>query len=93
MPHDCRRVVVTGLGVISPIGLTVSDMWAALVAGKSGIDYISHFDPAFGHRSGWTFSQRCGSSLAGLAMAVKRAENVGQRPVDQQKDRDSLLYV
>ena len=31
MLHDCRRVVVTGLGVISPVGLTVSDMWEALV--------------------------------------------------------------
>ncbi|MFQ5996603.1 MAG: beta-ketoacyl-ACP synthase II [Dehalococcoidales bacterium] len=41
-----RRVVVTGMGVISPIGLTVSDMWEALISGKSGINYISRFDPA-----------------------------------------------
>jgi 3-oxoacyl-[acyl-carrier-protein] synthase II len=41
-----RRVVVTGIGVISPVGLTVSETWAALTSGKSGIDYISHFDPA-----------------------------------------------
>jgi len=41
-----RRVVVTGMGVICPLGFTVSDMWEALIAGKSGIDYISHFDPA-----------------------------------------------
>jgi beta-ketoacyl-acyl-carrier-protein synthase II len=40
-----RRVVVTGLGVISPVGLTVSDMWQALVSGHSGVDYISSFDP------------------------------------------------
>jgi 3-oxoacyl-[acyl-carrier-protein] synthase II len=40
-----RRVVVTGMGVISPVGLTVSDMWEALISGKSGINYISHFDP------------------------------------------------
>jgi 3-oxoacyl-[acyl-carrier-protein] synthase II len=33
------------MGVISPVGLTVSDMWEALISGKSGIDYISHFDP------------------------------------------------
>jgi len=44
--NDDRRVVVTGMGVISPVGLSVADMWAALIAGKSGIDYISHFDPA-----------------------------------------------
>jgi len=44
--YNHRRVVVTGIGVISPIGLTVSDMWEALISGKSGINYISHFDPA-----------------------------------------------
>jgi 3-oxoacyl-[acyl-carrier-protein] synthase II len=42
--HNGRRVVVTGVGVISPVGLTVSDMWEALITGKSGIDYISCFD-------------------------------------------------
>ncbi len=46
MLNNQRRVVVTGMGVISPIGLTVSDMWEALISGKSGINYISHFDPA-----------------------------------------------
>ncbi|MBN1862337.1 MAG: beta-ketoacyl-ACP synthase II [Dehalococcoidales bacterium] len=39
-----KRVVITGMGVISPVGLTVSEMWEALVAGKCGIDYISSFD-------------------------------------------------
>jgi len=39
-------VVVTGLGVISPVGLTVSDMWEALVSGQSGVDHISSFDAA-----------------------------------------------
>lgn len=34
------------MGVISPMGLTVSDMWEALVSGKPGVNYISHFDPA-----------------------------------------------
>ena len=39
-----RRVVVTGLGCISPVGNTVSDAWANLLAGKSGIDLITKFD-------------------------------------------------
>jgi len=43
---DSARVVITGLGAISPLGLTVSDMWAGLCAGKCGIDKITAFDPA-----------------------------------------------
>ncbi|CAN7453554.1 beta-ketoacyl-ACP synthase II [Caballeronia sp. 15715] len=39
-----RRVVVTGLGLISPVGNTVADGWANLVAGKSGIAEITKFD-------------------------------------------------
>jgi 3-oxoacyl-[acyl-carrier-protein] synthase II len=39
-----RRVVVTGLGCISPVGNTVGDAWANLLAGKSGIDLITKFD-------------------------------------------------
>ncbi len=39
-----RRVVVTGLGCVSPVGNTVSDAWSNLLAGKSGIDVISKFD-------------------------------------------------
>jgi 3-oxoacyl-[acyl-carrier-protein] synthase II len=43
--HNGRRVVVTGMGVISPVGLNVPEMWESLINGKSGIDYISSFDP------------------------------------------------
>ncbi|AOF86111.1 beta-ketoacyl-acyl-carrier-protein synthase II [Hydrogenophaga sp. RAC07] len=39
-----RRVVVTGLGCISPVGNTVEDAWANLLAGRSGIDLITRFD-------------------------------------------------
>ncbi len=39
-----RRVVVTGLGCVSPVGNTVPDNWANLLAGKSGIGLITHFD-------------------------------------------------
>jgi 3-oxoacyl-[acyl-carrier-protein] synthase II len=39
-----RRVVVTGLGCISPVGNTVDDAWANLLAGQSGIDLITKFD-------------------------------------------------
>ena len=39
-----RRVVVTGLGLISPVGNTVAEGWANLVAGRTGIDFITKFD-------------------------------------------------
>jgi 3-oxoacyl-[acyl-carrier-protein] synthase II len=41
-----RRVVVTGLGLISPVGNTVAEGWANLLAGRSGIDNITRFDAA-----------------------------------------------
>jgi 3-oxoacyl-[acyl-carrier-protein] synthase II len=39
-----KRVVVTGIGCISPLGLNVDETWAALLAGKSGAGPITHFD-------------------------------------------------
>jgi len=39
-----RRVVVTGLGGVTPIGLSMSEAWQSLLAGRSGIDYIASFD-------------------------------------------------
>jgi len=44
MNNNEKRVVVTGMGVISPIGNTVSEMWEGLISGESGIDEISSFD-------------------------------------------------
>ncbi|MDO9284299.1 MAG: beta-ketoacyl-ACP synthase II [Aquabacterium sp.] len=39
-----RRVVITGLGLISPVGNSVAEGWANLVAGRSGIDNVTRFD-------------------------------------------------
>src|SRR5262245_12123419 len=41
---DRRRVVVTGVGVVTPLGSTVPEMWESLVAGRSGVDYIKRID-------------------------------------------------
>ena len=41
-----RRVVVTGLGVVSPVGNDVTTAWANILAGKSGVARITRFDPA-----------------------------------------------
>lgn len=43
-PANKRRVVVTGLGVVSPVGIGVNTAWTNLVAGKSGISKITKFD-------------------------------------------------
>ncbi|WP_455217739.1 beta-ketoacyl-ACP synthase II [Kaarinaea lacus] len=51
-----RRVVITGLGMVSPVGLNVADSWANILAGKSGIAPITHFDVS-------EFSVRFGGSV------------------------------
>ena len=44
--HFDRRVVITGLGAVTPIGNDVATMWQNLLAGQCGIDLITHFDAA-----------------------------------------------
>jgi len=39
-----RRVVVTGLGLITPLGIGVEESWSAMLAGRSGVGPITHFD-------------------------------------------------
>ena len=39
-----RRVVVSGIGVVSPLGKDIDSLWANLIASKCGIDKITHFD-------------------------------------------------
>ena len=51
-----RRVVVTGLGMVSPVGLNVKTSWENVLAGKSGIAPIEHFDTS-------EFSVRFGGSV------------------------------
>lgn len=41
-----NRVLVTGMGIISPVGNTIDEFWQAIISGKSGIDYIKSFDTA-----------------------------------------------
>jgi len=41
---NSRRVVITGLGIVSPIGIGKDAFWQNLIAGKSGVDYITAFD-------------------------------------------------
>ena len=41
-----RRVVVTGIGIVSPIGIGAADFWTQLLSGTCGLKRITHFDPA-----------------------------------------------
>ena len=41
-----RRVVVTGMGIVSPLGNDLASSWDGIVNGRSGIGPITHFDPA-----------------------------------------------
>lgn len=49
-----RRVVITGLGAVTPVGNSMPDTWAALIAGRSGIGRITRFD-----------ASNCSSQIAG----------------------------
>ena len=57
-----RRVVVTGLGAISPVGNNVADTWRNIVAGTSGIVQISRFDAA-------AFKSRIAGEVKGFDVA------------------------
>ena len=39
-----RRVVITGMGIVSPVGNTVPEAWANILSGKSGVEKITRFD-------------------------------------------------
>ncbi len=54
-----RRVVITGLGIISPVGSTIDSAWAAVLAGQSGIGPITRFDVS-------AFPVRFGGSVQGF---------------------------
>ena len=54
-----RRVVITGMGMVSPVGLSVKESWENILAGKSGIAQITHFDTT-------GFSTTFGGSVKGF---------------------------
>ena len=54
-----RRVVITGLGMLSPLGLDVAGSWSGILAGKSGIGPITAFDTS-------AFSVRFGGAVQGF---------------------------
>jgi len=77
-----RRVVITGLGLISPLGLTLEDNWNSLIKGISGIDHISSFE--------------CSSWRVKIAAEVKNFDPSclpGKKKSVKLMNRDSQLAV
>lgn len=64
-----RRVAITGLGAVTPVGKSAPETWASLVAGKSGIGPITHFD-----------STGCTARIAGEVTGYDPTANTG-RPI------------
>ena len=54
-----KRVVVTGLGMLSPVGLNVEDTWKNILAGQSGVEAIESFDAS-------AFNTRFSASVKGF---------------------------
>ncbi|GAA1262242.1 ketosynthase chain-length factor [Kitasatospora nipponensis] len=69
MPTDDTAPVITGIGITAPTGIGVEAHWAAVLAGKSGIDLITRFDPTpypvryAGEVSGFSAEERVPSRL------------------------------
>jgi 3-oxoacyl-[acyl-carrier-protein] synthase II len=100
-----RRVVITGLGCISPVGNTVESAWAALVAGQTGIAKITKFDAsAFacqiaGEVKGFNVEEYMTSKEArtmdtfihyGIAAAVQAVKDSGLSVNDALSDEQSV---
>ncbi|RKT46712.1 beta-ketoacyl-ACP synthase II [Thiocapsa rosea] len=67
-----RRVVVTGLGLVAPVGLDVKSSWDNILAGKSGIKPITHFDIE-------PFSTRFGGPIYGFEISDYIAEKEAKK--------------
>jgi 3-oxoacyl-[acyl-carrier-protein] synthase II len=102
-----RRVVVTGLGCISPVGNTVAESWSSLLAGRSGIDLITKFDASnfackfAGEVKGFELEKYIGSKEArtmdtfihyGIAAAVQAVEDAGL-PTGEGLDEEQAVRI
>jgi 3-oxoacyl-[acyl-carrier-protein] synthase II len=67
-----RRVVVTGLGIIAPVGIGVAQSWTNIVAGKSGISRITRFDAS-------AFSSQIAGEVRGFDVAQYLAPKEARR--------------
>jgi 3-oxoacyl-[acyl-carrier-protein] synthase II len=66
-----RRVVVTGLGIVSALGLDVPSTWSAILEGKSGISTINHFDTS-------ALSSRFSGSISNFSLADFKTKHLNK---------------
>jgi 3-oxoacyl-[acyl-carrier-protein] synthase II len=78
-PND--RVVITGMGVLCPLGLNLSTTWEGLIAGKSGIDYITLFD-----------AESMETKIAGEVKGFEPADYISRKDI-RRMDRFAQLSV
>jgi 3-oxoacyl-[acyl-carrier-protein] synthase II len=105
--ESATRGVVTGIGAVTPLGLTMAATWEGLVAGKSGIDCIKLFDPArmatkfAGEAKGFDPTNYMGRKEArrmdrfaqlGVAAAIQAVEH-GHMKVDASNNGDIAVVV
>ncbi|ERP38699.1 beta-ketoacyl-ACP synthase II [Chitinivibrio alkaliphilus] len=76
-----KRVVVTGMGTVNPVGNSVHEYWDGLIAGKSGIDTLTHFT-----------DEKIPSQIAGEVTGVDFSEYVDRKEV-KKTDRYILLAM
>ena len=73
---SARRVVVTGLGPVTPIGLGAANFWTALLEKKSGVKRLAAFDPS-------PFPAQLGAEIAGLLVSDAVPNTYNLNSVDQ----------
>lgn len=101
-----RRVVVTGMGCLTPVGNNVKDTWESLLSGRSGAGMITHFDASKhktrfaaevkGFDAGTTFGTRDARKMDrftqfGIAAAVEALEQSGLKIDDGNRDRIGVV--
>ena len=88
-----RRVVVTGIGVVSPLGWGAETTWAAILAGKSGAGRITAFDPTdYACRVACEVPRVNGRGGGGPDVAGSFDPDKVMSPKDQRRVDDFILY-
>jgi 3-oxoacyl-[acyl-carrier-protein] synthase II len=89
-----RRVVITGLGLVTPLGTGVDNSWSALLAGRSGAGRISAFDPTdYGCQIACEVPRVDGRGGGGMDIVGSFDPNLTMSLRDQRRVDDFILYA